>query len=97
VQYEVDVILPINNTSVQEPNEQDNQEFHEKLLGRGHRQKNPSVLLHDYVTHTIRKLSSFLLTPKLQHFSAIHVNRKPVTYSEAVKDERWQDAMQCEI
>jgi len=39
VQHEVDVIPPINNTSVQEPNEQDDQEFHEELLGRGHRQK----------------------------------------------------------
>jgi len=63
VQHEVDVISPINNTSIHEPNEQDDQEFHEELLGRGHRQKKPSVLLHDYVTHTIQKLSSFSLTP----------------------------------
>jgi len=37
VQYEVDVIPPINNTSVQKPNEQDDQEFHEELLAQGHR------------------------------------------------------------
>ena len=36
VQHEIDVISPINNTSVQEPNEQDDQEFHEELLSRGH-------------------------------------------------------------
>ena len=77
--------------------------------------------MHDYVTHTIQKLSSFPLTPKLQHSSgnyypitdyvncntfslrykmflaAIHADRELVTYSEAVKDERWQDAMQREI
>jgi len=117
VQHEVDVIPPVNNTSVQEPNEQDDQEFHKELLGRGHRQKIPSILLHDYVTHTIRKLSPFPLTPKLQHSSGnsypiahyvncnnfslrrrmflatIHVDREPGTYFEAVKDERWGDAM----
>jgi len=78
-------------------------------------------LLHDYVIHTIHKLSPFPLTPKLQYSSgnsyliahyvncnnfslrhrmfliAIHVEREPVTYSEAVKDERWRDAMQREI
>ena len=67
VQYEVDVIPPVNNTYVQEPNDQDDQEFHEELLGRGHRQKIPYVLLYDYVTRIIRKLSPFPLTPKLQH------------------------------
>jgi len=29
--------------------------------------------------------------------AAIHADRELVTYSEAVKDERWRDAMQCEI
>jgi len=29
--------------------------------------------------------------------AAIHADRELVTYSEAVKDERWQDAMQREI
>jgi len=69
VQHEVDVIPPINNTSVQEPNEQNDQEFQEELLGRDLRYKKPSVLLHDYVTHTIQKLSPFPLTPKPQHSS----------------------------
>ena len=64
LQHEVNVISPTNNTFVQEPNEQDDLEFHEELLGRGHRHKKPSVLLHDYVTHTIHKLSPFPLTPK---------------------------------
>jgi len=27
----------------------------------------------------------------------IHADREPLTYSEAVKDERWGDAMQREI
>ena len=97
MQFEVDVIPPINNISVQERNEQDDQEFHEELLGRGHRQKQSLVLLHDYVTHTIPKLSSFPLTPKPQHSSIIHVDRETVTYSEALKDERWRHVMQHEI
>jgi len=29
--------------------------------------------------------------------AAIHADRELVTYSEAVKGERWRDAMQCEI
>jgi len=29
--------------------------------------------------------------------ATIHVDREPVTYSEAVKDERWQDAMKREM
>jgi len=57
VQHEVNVIPPINNTSVQKPNEQDDQEFHEELLGRGHRQNKLSILLHDHVTHIIQRLS----------------------------------------
>ena len=77
VKHEVDVIPLINNTSVQEPNEQDDQEFHEELLGRGHKQKKPSVLLHDYVTRTTRKLSTFPLTPKPQHSSS---NSYPITH-----------------
>jgi len=77
VQHEVDVIPLINNTSVQKPNEQDDQEFHEELLGEGHRQKNPLVLLHDYVTHTIQKLSPFPLTPKPQHSSG---NSYPIAH-----------------
>jgi len=64
VQNEVNVIPPINSTSVQEPNEQDDQEYHEELLGRGHRHKKSSVMLHDYVTHTIQKLSLFPPRPK---------------------------------
>ena len=72
--------------------------------------------MHDYVTHTIQKLSSFPLTPKPQlssgnsypiaHYvncnnfslqdrmflAAIHADREPMTYSEAVKDEGWRDA-----
>jgi len=64
VQHEVDVIPSINNTSVQEPNEQNDQELHEELLGCSHRQKKPSVLLHDYDIHTIQKLSLFPPTPK---------------------------------
>jgi len=77
VKHKVDVILPINNTSIQEPNEQDDQECHRELLGRGHRQKKPSILLHDYVTHTIQKLSLFPLTPRLQHSSS---NSYPITH-----------------
>jgi len=77
VQHEVDVIPPINNTSVQEPNEQDDKEFYEELLGRGHRQKKPSILLHDYIIHTIQKLSPFPLTPKSQHSSG---NSHPIAH-----------------
>jgi len=40
VQHEVNVIPPINNTSVQQLNEQDDKKFHEELLGQGYRQKN---------------------------------------------------------
>ena len=69
VQHEVDVIPPIHNTSIQEPNKQDDQECHEDLLGKGYKQKRPSVLLHDYVSHTIQKLSPFPLTPKPHHSS----------------------------
>jgi len=54
VQHEVDVIPPINNTSVKKPNEQDDQEFHEELLGRGHRQKKNHqfccMTMHSYNT-----------------------------------------------
>jgi len=29
--------------------------------------------------------------------ATIYVNREPVTYSKAIKDKRWRDAMQHEI
>ena len=47
------------------------------MLGQGHRQKKSSVLLHNYVTHTIRKLSSFPLTPKPRHSSS---NSYPIAH-----------------
>jgi transposase InsO family protein len=92
-----------------------------ELLGRGHRQKQTSVLLRNYVTHTIQKLSPSSQTPTPRHLSgtaypiahyvncnnfslrhrtflaAINAEREPITFSEAVKDKRWQEAMQQEI
>jgi len=62
--------LPIPNTDLQECSGQDRAVIsEEELLGQGHRQKKTSVLLHDYVTHSIQKLSpsSSTLTP--QHSS----------------------------
>ena len=50
--------LPIPNTDSQECSGQDRAVIsEEELLGRGHRQKKTSILLRDYVTHSIQKLS----------------------------------------
>lgn len=90
------------------------------LLGRGHRQRYPSVRLHDYVTNTIQlspsrspldplhpsgtpyPLAHYVNCDKFsmrhRHFLAvITAEREPVSYSEAVRNKGWRDAMQHEI
>lgn len=89
-------------------------------LCKGKRVKQPSVLLKDYVTHTIRvspsasssSQSKSSGTPypiahyvncdnfSLSHRSflaAVDIGREPTSYAEAIKDERWKDAMRKEI
>ena len=68
-------------TSAQELHWLDEPEIlQEELLGRGHKQKKASILLRDYVTHSIHKLSPSESTRKPQHSSgnpypiAHHVN-----------------------
>ncbi|KAK3017876.1 hypothetical protein RJ639_004172 [Escallonia herrerae] len=65
----------------------------EEQFGHGHRRKQASVRLRDYVTNTIRKLSPPVHSPTPQHLS----DHEPTTFSEAMKDERWREAMQREI
>ncbi|GJZ82855.1 retrovirus-related pol polyprotein from transposon TNT 1-94 [Tanacetum coccineum] len=60
-------------------------------LGRGHRKKDVSVRLRDYVTNIIHKLSPSHSTPFAQSTSS--TEREPVTYFEAVKDKQWRSAM----
>jgi hypothetical protein len=90
------------------------------LLGRGHRQRYPSVRLHEYVTNTIQlspsrspldplhpsgtpyPLAHYVNCDKFsmrhRHFLAvITAAREPVSYSEAVRNKGWRDAMQREI
>jgi len=91
------------------------------LLGRGHRTKQPSTRLQDYVTNTTKRLSPsncspspkvdlsapYLITDYVNYdyFSLAHCafltsisqEKEPVTYTNAVKDIRWRDAMKSEI
>ncbi|KAK3028580.1 hypothetical protein RJ639_039271 [Escallonia herrerae] len=49
----------------------------EEQFGRGHRRKQASVRLCDYVTNTIRKLSPPVHSPTPQHLSGVEVARAP--------------------
>ncbi|KAK3042287.1 hypothetical protein RJ639_001882 [Escallonia herrerae] len=69
----------------------------EEQFGRGHRKKQASVRLHDYVTNTIQKLSPHVHSPTPQYVSAINADHEPMTFFEATKDKGWQEAMQHEI
>ncbi|GJW70144.1 retrovirus-related pol polyprotein from transposon TNT 1-94 [Tanacetum coccineum] len=81
--------------SPQSQNVDTSEQVHAEELGRGHRKKDVSVRLHDYVTNTIQKMSPSHSTPLAQSTSS--TEREPVTYSEAIKDKRWRSAMDSEI
>ena len=60
----------IHDTTEQESNGHDDPEmFEEGLLGWGHKQKKTFILLCDYVSHSIQKLSPSKLTSKPQRSS----------------------------
>ena len=93
----------------------------EPLLGKGHRVKQTSIRLHDFVTNTTRRISpSSCSSPSTtssgvaypisyyvncNNFSLAHhvflasilQKKEPFTYVEAIKDNRWREAMKNEI
>ena len=109
------------NTDIVQTDSAHPEEEEEEILGRGHRQRYPSIRLQNYVTNTIQKLSPSLSSSIPQHssgtpyplahyvncdkFSVRHRNflaaltaeREPTSYSEAVKNKGWREAMQQEI
>ncbi|WVZ20882.1 hypothetical protein V8G54_008204 [Vigna mungo] len=66
-------------------------------LGRGHRVKQPSVKLRDYVTNTMIKLSPSDRSSATSHHSAVNVDREPTHFSEVIQDSLWQAAMANEL
>ncbi|GKC60790.1 retrovirus-related pol polyprotein from transposon TNT 1-94 [Tanacetum coccineum] len=72
-------------SSPQSPNVDTEEQIQEENLGRGHRKKETSVCLPDYVTNTVKKTSPSLSPPPAQsRFSAI-------------KDKCWRSAMDSEL
>ena len=57
-------------------------------LGRGHRSKKPSVLLRDFVTHTVQKLSPFQVPPP----ASSQASGKPYPLAHKVNCERFSVA-----
>eukprot|EP00261_Vitis_vinifera_P034093 XP_019075336.1 PREDICTED: uncharacterized protein LOC109122571 [Vitis vinifera] len=55
-------------------------------MGKGMRDKFPSVLLRDFVTHTVVAESPSPATPSPQHPSAIISSNDPKSFKEAMKD-----------
>ncbi|GJU91002.1 retrovirus-related pol polyprotein from transposon TNT 1-94 [Tanacetum coccineum] len=70
------------------------EQIQEENLGRGHRKKETSVRLRDYVTNTVKKNSPSRSTPPAQSRS---LEREPVTYYEVIKDKRWRSAMDSKL
>ncbi|RVW71061.1 Retrovirus-related Pol polyprotein from transposon RE2 [Vitis vinifera] len=66
-------------------------------MGKGMRDKFPSVLLRDFVTHTMVAESPSPATPSPQHPSAIISSNDPKSFKEAMKDVGWQKSMHEEI
>ncbi|RVW27294.1 Retrovirus-related Pol polyprotein from transposon RE2 [Vitis vinifera] len=66
-------------------------------MGKGMRDKFPSVLLRDFVTHTVVAESPSPTTPSPQHPSAIISSNDPKSFKEAMKDVGWQKSMHEEI
>ncbi|RVW83549.1 Retrovirus-related Pol polyprotein from transposon RE2 [Vitis vinifera] len=69
-------------------------------MGKGMRDKFPSVLLRDFVTHTVVAESPSPATPSPQHpqfLAAIISSNDPKSFKEAVKDVGWQKPMHEEI
>ncbi|RVW45537.1 Retrovirus-related Pol polyprotein from transposon RE2 [Vitis vinifera] len=66
-------------------------------MGKGMRDKFPSVLLRDFVTHTVVAESPSPVTPSPQHPSAIISSNDPKSFKEAMKDVGWQKSMHEEI
>ncbi|RVW29739.1 Retrovirus-related Pol polyprotein from transposon RE2 [Vitis vinifera] len=66
-------------------------------MGKGMRDKFPSVLLRDFVTHTMVAESPSPATPSPQHPSAIILSNDPKSFKEAMKDVGWQKSMHEEI
>ncbi|KAH7538436.1 hypothetical protein FEM48_Zijuj03G0199200 [Ziziphus jujuba var. spinosa] len=60
-------------------------------MGKGMRDKFPSVLLRDFVTHTVVAESPSLATPSPQHPSAIISSNDPKSFKEAMKDVVYVD------
>ncbi|GKB79341.1 retrovirus-related pol polyprotein from transposon TNT 1-94 [Tanacetum coccineum] len=65
-----------------------------KRLRRGHRKKETSVRLRDYVINTVKKKSPSCSTPPTQSRSS---EQEPVKYYEAIKDKHWRSAMDSEL
>ncbi|RVW82461.1 Retrovirus-related Pol polyprotein from transposon RE2 [Vitis vinifera] len=66
-------------------------------MGKGMRDKFPSVSLRDFVTHTVVAESPSPATPSPQHPSAIISSNDPKSFKEAMKDVGWQKSMHEEI
>ncbi|KAL6333340.1 hypothetical protein AAG906_028525 [Vitis piasezkii] len=64
----------------------------EEQFGKGKKVKQPSIQLKDYVTHTIQVSLS-----ASSSFQSKSSGCEPNTYVEAIKDERWREAMRNEI
>ncbi|GAA0142381.1 hypothetical protein LIER_42719 [Lithospermum erythrorhizon] len=62
-------------------------------LGRGLREKRPSVILNDYVTHTVQHLSLSQCSSYPLGSSGV----EPRNFHEASQDEGWRAAMKQEI
>ncbi|XP_021735231.1 uncharacterized protein LOC110701928 [Chenopodium quinoa] len=63
-------------------------------MGRGFREKYPSVLLRDFVTHTVVAKSP---SRSSNQTSAIVRNKDPTSFKEAMKYDGWRKSMKEEI
>ncbi|CAH9142456.1 unnamed protein product [Cuscuta epithymum] len=66
-------------------------------LGRGLRSRRPSILLRDFVTHHVQKLSPSPSATSSVSSSAILAGHEPRSFKEAMTDVGWRQAMQSEI
>ncbi|KAL6347897.1 hypothetical protein AAG906_037626 [Vitis piasezkii] len=68
-------------------------------MGKGMRDKFPSVLLRDFVTHTVvaESPSPPLRLHKIPRFLHYYLSNDPKSFKEAMKDVGWQKSMHEEI
>lgn len=70
----------------------------DQVLGRDLREKQPSVLLRDFVSYAMSSMSPISVLPSPSAFpAAVHAGVEPRSFTEAMQDPGWREAMTKEI